>query len=184
MRKKRLGTAIFLGAVILAVAAFFILLRAENEITLEPISQVIEEYTAGGSGFCSDDVEFSSEEDERFCAQEPKITEAKGVEVDLTLNKALLYDGGKLVKVLPLYYQAPEDKWFQTPTGYFRLGIKKEKHLSSLFPVTMPYAIQLYEDFFIHGIPYHADGTPVNSTFTGGCLRFKDGVAKEIYDIV
>ncbi|MEX2033318.1 MAG: peptidoglycan DD-metalloendopeptidase family protein [Candidatus Colwellbacteria bacterium] len=184
MRKKRLKTAIFLGVAILTVPAFFILLRAENEITLEPISQVIEKYTAGGTGFCSEDVEFSSEEDERFCAQEPKITEAKGVEVDLTLNKALLYDGGKLVKVLPLYYQAPEDKWFQTPTGYFQVGVKKEKHLSSLFPVTMPYAIQLYEDFFIHGIPYRADGTPVNSTFTGGCLRFKDGVAKEIYDFV
>ncbi len=184
MRKKWFRIAIFLGVVILAVPAFFILFSSENRVEFKPVVQVIEKYAGARNGFCSGDTQFSSEEDDQFCSQEPKITETKGVEVDLALNKAFLYEDRKLVKVLPLYYQAPEDKWFQTPTGYFHAGVKKEKHLSSLFPVTMPYSIQLYEDFFMHGIPYHADGTPTNSTFTGGCLRFKDKVAKEIYDFI
>ncbi len=113
-----------------------------------------------------------------------KLTENRGVEIDLTNNKADLYDNGKLIKTLSLAYQSPEDKWFQAPTGYFRVGAKHEKHLSSLFPVFMPYSIQYYEDFFIHGIPYYKNGEEVSSRFTGGCLRFQNDIAKEIYDFL
>jgi len=116
--------------------------------------------------------------------EKSKLTEPRGIEVDLTNNKALLYDNGKLIKIFPLAYQSPENKWYQAPTGYYRVGVKHEKHLSSLFPVVMPYAIQFYEDFFIHGIPYYRDGKDVSSEFTGGCLRFANNFAKEIYDFV
>ena len=184
MGKRGLRNGILLGTLAVTILAFFILFSLENKLELEPIVRTIGEYAGIKKDFCSRDAAFSSEEDKKFCFQEPKLTEARGMEVDLALNKALLYENGQLVKVLPLYYQAPEDKWFQTPTGYFRAGVKKEKHLSSLFPVTMPYSIQLYEDFFLHGVPYYADGAPTNSTFTGGCLRFKDKIAKEIYDFL
>ncbi len=133
---------------------------------------------------CAEGVEFLNKDDEKFCFQEPKLTESRGLAVDLTNNKALLYEQGKLIKIFPLFYQAPEDRWFQAPTGYFRTGVKREKHLSSLFPVVMPYSIQYYEDFFIHGIPYYRDGKDVSSQFTGGCLRFENNFAKEIYDFL
>lgn len=184
MAKNSLRNGLFLGLMVMAIPAFFILLRLEKEIELQPVIETAQKYAGLKKDFCNKDVQLSGVEDKQFCFQEPKLTEAKGMEVDLTLNKALLYENGELVKVLPLYYQAPEDKWFQTPTGYFRAGVKKESHRSSLFPVTMPYSIQLYEDFFLHGVPYYADGTPTNSTFTGGCLRFEDKVAKEVYDFV
>ena len=134
--------------------------------------------------FCSDEIKFINEDDKKFCFQKSKLTEPRGIEVDLTNNKALLYDSGKLIKIFPLSYQSPENKWYQAPTGYYRVGVKHEKHLSSLFPVVMPYAIQFYEDFFIHGIPYYRDGKDVSSEFTGGCLRFANNFAKEIYDFV
>lgn len=113
-----------------------------------------------------------------------KLTESRGIEIDLTNNKATLYNEWESIKILPLSYQSLENKWFQAPTGYFRAGTKREKHLSSLFPVFMPYAIQYYEDFFIHGIPYYKNGENVSSEFTGGCLRFENEVAKEIYDFL
>lgn len=116
--------------------------------------------------------------------QKQKLTESRGIEIDLTNNKATLYNEWESIKILPLSYQSPEDKWFQAPTGYFRAGTKREKHLSSLFPVFMPYVIQYYEDFFIHGIPYYKNGENVSSEFTGGCLRFENEVAKEIYDFL
>lgn len=122
--------------------------------------------------------------DQKFCERKSKLTENKGIEIDLTNNKALLYENKKLIKILPLLYQAPEGKWFQSPTGYYRIGVKKERHWSSLFPVGMPYAIQYYEDFFMHGIPYFEDNTPVSTDFTGGCLRFADAVAKEIFNFL
>jgi murein DD-endopeptidase MepM/ murein hydrolase activator NlpD len=117
-------------------------------------------------------------------SEKPKLTEWRGLEVNLTNNKAFFYEDGKLIKTFPLLYQSPENKWYQAPTGYFRAGAKHEKHLSSLFPVMMPYAIQFYEDFFIHGIPYYLNGEAVSSRFTGGCLRFDNDIAKEIYDLL
>jgi hypothetical protein len=91
--------------------------------------------------------------------------------INLTKKTISLYENKKLKEIIPIAYQAPEDKWYQTPMGYFRIGIKKEKHYSSLFPVYMNYSVQLYEDFFIHEIPYFLNGEMVTSNFTGGCLR-------------
>jgi murein DD-endopeptidase MepM/ murein hydrolase activator NlpD len=134
--------------------------------------------------FCVENAKFSEENDKKFCYQPPKLFEPRGVEVDLTAQKAFMYDNGKLVKVLNLAYQSPEYKWFEAPTGYYQIGVKHKKHVSSLFPVTMPYSIQYYEDFFIHGIPYYKDGSLVSSAFTGGCLRFAADEIKTLYDFL
>ena len=122
--------------------------------------------------------------DKKFCARQTKLTKSGGIEVDLTNGKAMLYENGTLVKIFPLSYQAPENKWYQSPTGYYSIGVKKESHLSSIFPVKMPYAVQYYEDFFLHGIPFFENGAKVSSEFTGGCLRFEDKVAGEIYNFL
>lgn len=136
----------------------------------------------GKTNYCGGYLNLISSENKKYCFREPKLTETRGIEIDLTNQKALLYEKGQLIKILPLAYQAPEDRWFQSPTGYYRIGVKKEKHLSSLFPVSMPYSIQYYEDFFMHGIPTYENGNEVTSNFTGGCLRFINNIAKEIFD--
>lgn len=160
----------------------------EKEIAKESVSETdnlqITDSSEAKRNLCADEILFLSEVDRKFCFQESKLTKARGLAVDLTNNRALLYDSEKLIKIFPLSYQSPEGKWFQAPTGYYQIGIKKEKHLSSLFPVIMPYAVQFYEDFFIHGIPYYKNGVPVSSSFTGGCLRFNNQSAKEIYDFI
>ncbi len=158
-----------------------------NANLVEPATNAIPEVATSTPGeirkdFCAAETEFLEEGDEEFCFQNPKLTEPRGIEVDLTNNKALIYDEGKLIRILPLFYQSPENRWFEVPTGHFRVGVKHEKHLSSLFPVIMPYSVQFYEDFFIHGIPYYQNGEEVSSDFTGGCLRFANDFAKEIYD--
>jgi hypothetical protein len=38
-------------------------------------------------------------------------------------------------------------------------------------------------NFFIHGWPYHPDGTPVATAFSGGCIRLADEDAKTVYDL-
>ncbi|MDO8469580.1 MAG: peptidoglycan DD-metalloendopeptidase family protein [bacterium] len=118
------------------------------------------------------------------CSRPKRLTEARGIEVDLTAGRTFLFDEGKIVAIEPLRYQAPEGMWYEAPTGYYRIGVKHIEHRSSLFPVTMPWSLQYYEDFFMHGIPYHDDGTAVSSVFTGGCLRFADEVAKALYDFL
>jgi murein DD-endopeptidase MepM/ murein hydrolase activator NlpD len=112
----------------------------------------------------------------------PKIFEARVWEINLSKNQIYFFENGKLKEIIPVAYQAPEGVWYQTPTGYFRVGIKKEKHFSSLFPVYMNYAVQMYEDFFIHEIPYYLNGERVSSDFTGGCIRLWPKFAKEFFE--
>jgi murein DD-endopeptidase MepM/ murein hydrolase activator NlpD len=112
----------------------------------------------------------------------PKIFEARVWEVNLSKNQIYFFENGKLKEIIPIAYQSPEGVWYQTPTGYFRVGIKKEKHFSSLFPVYMNYAVQMYEDFFIHEIPYYLNGERVSSDFTGGCIRLWPKFAKEFFE--
>ncbi len=130
---------------------------------------------------CADTIVLADDTDRHYCFESPKLTEPKGLQIDLTTQKAILFENGKIVDILPVAYQSPEGVWFQTPTGYFRAGVKHEKHRSSLFPVNMPYAVQLTEDFFMHEIPFYDDGTKVTSKFSGGCLRFETAVAKKIF---
>jgi murein DD-endopeptidase MepM/ murein hydrolase activator NlpD len=136
--------------------------------------------------YCEEKLEarFANSPNIHHCTKPPKLTARRGIEVNLTANTALLFEEGKLIAVEPLLYQAPEGKWFQAPTGYYAIGAKRELHRSSLFPVAMPWSLQYYEDFFMHGIPYHGDGTRVTNTFTGGCLRFTDEVAERLYSFL
>ena len=48
----------------------------------------------------------------------------------------------------------------------------------------MPYSLLFQGNFFIHGWPYFPDGTPVSSTFSGGCIRLSNDDAKEIFEEV
>lgn len=153
-------------------------------VIIENISTSTQPAVVVKENYCVSGIKILDELDEKFCYQKSKIEDEKGLEINLTAAKALLYENGKLINILPLAYQSEEGKWFQAPTGYYFIGVKREKHFSSIFPVTMPYAFQYYEDFFIHGIPYYKDGEQVSSSFTGGCLRFAEGIDKQIYDFI
>jgi murein DD-endopeptidase MepM/ murein hydrolase activator NlpD len=111
----------------------------------------------------------------------PKIYESRVWEINLSKNEIYFFENGKLKEIIPIAYQSPEGVWYQTPTGYFRIGVKKEKHISSILPVYMNYAVQMYEDFFIHEIPYYLNGERVSSNFTGGCIRLWPQVAKNFF---
>ena len=112
---------------------------------------------------------------------QPKLNAEKSVEINLTKKIIELWDGGKIIQTLPIAYQAKEGKWFQTPTGYFRTGIKDKDKISSLVGVSMPYSVQLYEDFFIHEIP-SLNGKKLTSEYTGGCIRLETEDAKSLFD--
>ncbi len=133
---------------------------------------------------CDTQTVLSKDTDQRWCQELPLISRMRLFQIDLTHEKILFFQYGMLQKIFPIAYQAPYGKWFQTPTGFFEAGVKREKFMSSIFPVWMEHAVQLYEDFFIHGIPYHTDGTKVTSQFSGGCIRLEDSVAADFYGVI
>jgi len=148
------------------------------------LSKIASEDIPSVHNYCLKETEFSTKEDEIFCLREPYIIGKRGIEIDLSSNKTFLYDEDNLVAVLPLLYQSPPNVWHQSPTGLYKIRTREKLHWSTVGLVWMPYSMQYYEDFFLHGIPYYSDGRKLTSTVSGGCLRFADEIAKKIYDFV
>ena len=104
--------------------------------------------------------------------------------VNLQDMKIDMVKEGQVSKVFNIVSKGKPGSYYETPTGEYKVKGKYGNKFSSLGKVYMPYAIQFYGNFFIHGIPYYADGTKVSSSYSGGCIRMHDADAKEIYDFV
>ena len=88
--------------------------------------------------------------------------EASFVEVDLRKMIVSLYGRGLLLKTLPVTMKGREGSWWETPTGNYKAILKERNHFSSIGKVWMPYSIQFYGNFFIHGLPYYEIYTKAN----------------------
>ena len=103
------------------------------------------------------------------------------IEVDLSKMDISLFKEGQLVKTFPVLSKGKDGSWWETPTGNYKILSKEQNHYSSIGNVWMPWSMQFYGNFFIHGWPYHEDGTPVPKSYSGGCVRLDTADAKEIY---
>lgn len=106
------------------------------------------------------------------------------IKADLSAMKLAYYQKGKLFKEYPILSKGKEGTWWETPAGIYKIELKREKHLSSICKVWMPYAMVFQGNFFIHGETYYPGGKPTTLAFTGGCLRLKTEDAKELYQLV
>jgi hypothetical protein len=106
------------------------------------------------------------------------------VEANLTTMQLSVYDQGVLVADVPIKSKGKEGSWWETPSGLYRAEGKERTHYSSFGHVYMPYSIPFQGNFFIHGWPYYEDGTPVASTYSGGCIRLADEHAKVVYGLI
>ena len=125
---------------------------------------------------------FSERTDEEMIVSSLLPVSGRGATINLTKMEVNLYQNRKKIKTLFLVSRGERGKWFQTPLGYFEVMAKKNIVHSSKVDVYMPWSIQFYQDFFIHGIPYYSNYQKVSSSFSGGCLRLKDSQAKYFYD--
>lgn len=106
------------------------------------------------------------------------------VEVNLSQMIARVHKDGKIVVEVPVKTKGKEGSWWETPAGLYRIETKERSHYSSMGHVSQPWSMQFQGNFFIHGWPTYDDGTPVSSTFSGGCIRLTDENAKKIFDEV
>lgn len=104
------------------------------------------------------------------------------IDVDLAAMTLTLYAGGKEKEKLPVLAKGREGSWWETPTGKYVTLLKESNHFSSIGKVWMPWSIQFYGNFFIHGWPYHPDGSPVEKTYSGGCIRLATEDAKKVFE--
>ncbi|MBI2120034.1 MAG: L,D-transpeptidase [Parcubacteria group bacterium] len=124
------------------------------------------------------DPDFFKKTKDEFVAQK-----ANFIEADLSQMKLRLYAEGVLAKEVPILTKGKEGSWWETPAGIYKIGSKEKNHFSSFGHVYQPWSMTFQGNFFIHGWPYYPDGSPVASTYSGGCIRLADEDAQSIFEL-
>ncbi len=106
------------------------------------------------------------------------------VAVNLDKMELTLHEEGNEKQSYPVLSKGREGSWWETPTGLYNALTKETNHFSSIGDVWMPWSIQFYGNFFIHGWPYHSNGEPVAQSYSGGCIRLSDEDAKPVFEFV
>jgi D-alanyl-D-alanine carboxypeptidase len=107
--------------------------------------------------------------------------EGKFIAADLVNMKLFLYQDGKEVEEYPIKTKGRPGTAWETPSGFYSIQTKEENHFSSIGKVYMPYSMQFYGNYFIHGWTYYPDGTPTAATFSGGCIKLETEDAKKVF---
>ncbi len=107
---------------------------------------------------------------------------ANFIEADLVEKRLTVYVDGASTLTVPILAIGKAGSWWETPAGLYRVADKEENHFSAFSNVYMPWSLPFQGNFFIHGWPYYPDGTPVESRYSGGCIRLSTEDAKAVYD--
>lgn len=111
-------------------------------------------------------------------------SEGKVVVVDLTGMTAYTYEDGILNEAYTVLSKGRPGTAWETPAGEYTIKTKERNHFSSIGEVWMPYSMQFFGNYFIHGWPYYSDGTPVSEGYSGGCIRMSDEDSQKIFEFV
>lgn len=107
--------------------------------------------------------------------------EGKAILADLGEMTLTLFEDGKTVKEYPILSKGKPGSLWETPTGSYAIKTKEERHYSTIGNVWMPWSMQFFGNFFIHGWPFYEGGAPVLLGFSGGCIRLSEKDAQELF---
>lgn len=105
----------------------------------------------------------------------------KFIAADLTNMKLYLYENGTATAEYPIVMKGKQGTPWETPSGFYNIQTKEENHFSTIGKVYMPFSMQFYGNYFIHGQTYYPDGTPTSATFSGGCIKLETEDAKKVF---
>lgn len=116
-------------------------------------------------------------------SEKPQRT-GRYVLINLDQMTLALQEGATTLAILSIISQGKPGSYYETIGGNYTYDYREALHFSSIGHVYMPYSVHVFGNFFIHGIPYYPDGTKVDTTYSGGCVRLSDQDAKRVYDFV
>ncbi len=146
---------------------------AQREIFNNPAKQVFEDFPENGPDAIN--IHQVSED-----LTVPEI--GRAVVANLETMKVELYEDGVSLQEFEILSKGRPGTAWETPPGNFDMRYMTEQHFSSIGEVWMPYSMQFFGNYFIHGWPHYADGTPVPQGYSGGCIRMSDEDAEIIYN--
>lgn len=107
--------------------------------------------------------------------------QGKAILADLSAMKITLFKDGVIDSELEIMAKGTEGSRYETPIGIYKIETKEVKHRVSVRDIYMPYSMQFFGNFFIHGMPYYFDGTPLRDGDSGGCMRLSSEDAKKVF---
>lgn len=107
--------------------------------------------------------------------------EGKFIAADLVHMKLYLYQDGTTTAEYPIATKGKPGTPWETPSGFYAIQTKEKEHFSTIGRVYMPYSMQFYGNYFIHGHTHYPDGTPTSATFSGGCIRLETEDAEKVF---
>ncbi len=107
--------------------------------------------------------------------------QGKFIVADLVNMELYLYQDGVATATYPILTKGKPGTPYETPSGFYTVLTKEVNHFNAGEQVNMPYSMEFYGNYFIHGWPTYTDGTPVASTYSGGCIRLSTEDAAKVY---
>ncbi len=107
--------------------------------------------------------------------------EGKAIVADLERMKVMLYQDGIATATYPILSKGRKGTPWETPSGVYQVLLKEKNHFSSIGHVFMPWSMQFYGNFFIHGWPYDVEGNDVPRGYSGGCVRLSTPDSEAVY---
>ena len=104
------------------------------------------------------------------------------IAADLSAMKLYLFENGRATATIDILSKGKRGSRWETPTGLYKIETKEENHFSSIGKVDMPYSMQFFGNFFVHGWPTYPGGEPVPEGYSGGCIRLSTEDAMRVFE--
>jgi serine-type D-Ala-D-Ala endopeptidase (penicillin-binding protein 7) len=188
-RSKKRVMRILLLIFLILTAKFFLIDGRILTATDRNIRYDATTYLASASLFQTEP-EIEGEEDSTFELRRIKPETIEGnmpkvgkyIGVDLTRMQLFLFNDGLKVDTYEILSKGRPGTPWETPSGMYGVLSKNVDHFSSMGSVHLPYSMQFYGNFFIHGWPYYPDKTPVHKGYSGGCIRLSTEDSKKVFE--
>jgi hypothetical protein len=106
------------------------------------------------------------------------------ISANLSTMELTYYVNGSVATSVTILAKGRPGSWWETPTGLYKVQSKSLAEYSDIAQVYSPWALDFQGNFLIHGWPYYPNGTPVGSTYSGGCIRLSTADAEALYNMV
>ncbi len=151
----------------------FLFIKNENSIFINPATKLFEDFPTNDP----DSINTQKYSEDLTIPQD-----GKAIVANLETMIVDLYQDGEILESFEILSKGRPGTAWETPPGSFEVMYKTENHFSSIGEVWLPYSMQFFGNYFIHGWPHHSDGSPVPQGYSGGCIRLDDDDARKVYE--
>jgi D-alanyl-D-alanine carboxypeptidase/poly-gamma-glutamate capsule biosynthesis protein CapA/YwtB (metallophosphatase superfamily)/lipoprotein-anchoring transpeptidase ErfK/SrfK len=116
--------------------------------------------------------------------EESYLPPPKGKIIRINLYSMTLkrFENGTLIDTKKVLAKGTKGSLWEVPSGSYPISNAIEDYYSENVGAYMPYALNMFGNYFIHGEPHDKSGRTLSRSFRNGGIRLSTQDAKEIYE--